>query len=443
MLANQSSGVPRAHLLTTLTAVVGVALLALAWGLAWRATRGQPRFSIRRLWWVVGVWTAPLLFAAPFATQDVWTYGAEGKMVLEGLGGYRAPTVLGHSVWIHGVDSEWIAHHAPYGPGALDLSAFFVKISGGRPWVAAECWRISAIVGMILCAWGVGRVVSIRGGNATAATMAGVVNPAVLIILVGGMHNDALMLGLMVAGVALAMSGKRSGGMFLCVLAMAVKPNALLAVGALSWFTWGCLWRQRIKGVALAVAAVGCVFVVSGLGVGGGFGWIRADSYGSLTGPWSIGPKFFGVETGWPIVLIELVGLALAVALVLRIGRSGRWVVALGWGFLVVALTVPKPEPWYLTWSVALLACGGLTRRLEQGAVWTLVAMMVGTLLPLAFVWWLGGVVLLVWLAAISARGRREQLRAGNAPEIPLDLESSDEQMPALALTPASPHISD
>jgi hypothetical protein len=308
--------------------------------------------------------------------------------------------------------------------------------------VAAECWRLSAIVGIVLAAWGVWRIVSIRGGSATAATVAGVANPAVLIILVGGMHNDALMLGLMVAGVAVAMSGKRSWGMTLCVLAMAVKPNALLAVGAMAWFMWGSLWRQRIKGAVTAVAAVTSVFVVSGLGVGGGFGWIGADSNGSQVGPWSIGPKFFGVETGWPIVFIELVGLALAVGLILRIGRSGRWLVALGWGFLVVALTVPKPEPWYLTWSVALLACGGLTRRLEKSAVSVLIVMMVGTLLPLAYVWWLGGVTLLVWLAAVSARGPLEQRRVHDPAETALDRELGDARAPDLELTPASAETS-
>ena len=165
-----------------------------------------------------------------------------------------------------------------------------MKVSGGRPWVAAQCWRATAVIGLLLCAWGVRRIVSLRGGNATAAVLA-VANPAVLIIVVGGIHSDALMLGLAVAGVALALSGQPAWGILLGAVGVAVKPNALLVVGALAWWAWGGGRRQRLVSLMATAGAVIGVLFVAGLVVGGGFGWVRSiSSYGWVPGPWALGP---------------------------------------------------------------------------------------------------------------------------------------------------------
>jgi hypothetical protein len=406
-VSDQASSVAPGHLLGTLVVVAGVLLLGLAWGLLWRATRACPHLALRRLWWVAAAWVTPLFLAAPFATQDVWTYGAEGRMVLDGFGGYRPASLLGHSVWTLGVDAQWAVRPSLYGPGALDLSALFVKISGGRPWIAAECWRVTTVIGLLLCAWGVRRIVSLRGGNATTATLA-VANPAVLVILVGGIHNDALMLGLVVAGMAVAMSGAPLCGILLAALGAAVKPTALVAVAALAWWAFGTGRRQRTRGVLAATAAVVALLVVCGAGVGGGFGWFDAlVSDNAVPGPWSLGARFLGVETGWPVAGVEMAGLAVAVLLVLAMRRSRGWVVGLGWGLAAVALTNARPEPWYLAWAVVLLTCGGLAQRAERLGVTILAAMMIGSVLPAGPLWWFSGVVVLGWLGIVWLRTRR------------------------------------
>ncbi|HXQ63084.1 MAG TPA: polyprenol phosphomannose-dependent alpha 1,6 mannosyltransferase MptB [Acidimicrobiales bacterium] len=402
---NQGAGVGPGRLLATAAVVVGVGLLGWAWLLVWRAARGEIRGGRRSLWWTAGAWVAPLMFAAPFASQDVWTYGAEGKMVLSGFGGYRPATMLGHSVWTLGVDPKWIELPSPYGPGALDLSAVFVRISGGRPWVAAECWRLMSVIGLVLCAWGVTRIVSMHGGDGTAAAVAAVANPAILLILVAGIHNDALMLGLVVAGMAVALSGRRTVGLVLCALGVAVKPNALLVVGALAWWAWGSRWRHRTRGILVAALAVAGVLAVGGLAVGGGFGWVRADLFsGEIAGPWSFAAQLFHSRSGWPVDAVEFAGFALAIAFVVGPGRPGGWIAGLGWGFAVMAVTVPRPEPWYVAWAVVLLACGGLRRHSERLGILVLSAMLAGSVLPLEILWWFEGVFALVWLGLVSLR---------------------------------------
>lgn len=415
---NQSAGVNPGRLLATVTVVVGVGLLVLAWVLLWRAVRGGGHDGLKRIGWIVAAWAGPLMFAAPLATQDVWSYGAEGKMVLDGFGGYRPATMLAHSVWTSGVDPKWLELPSPYGPVSLDLSAFFVKISGGRPWVAAECWRVTAVIGLILCGWGVARIVSARGGNAATAVVAAVANPAMLIMLVGGIHNDALMLGVTVSGMALALSGRRFWGLALCALGVAVKPNALLIVGALSWWVWGIRWRDRTKGILVSAAIVAGVLGVAGLEVGGGFGWLGAGLFsGTVVGPWSFAAQLFHTRSGWPVEAVELLGFALAIAFVVGPRRPGAWIAGLGWGFAALALSVPRPEPWYLTWAVVLLASAGLHRQTERVGLVVVSAMMVGSILPLQLLWWFEGIFGLGWLGLVSARAIRRERQMSSSSE--------------------------
>jgi alpha-1,6-mannosyltransferase len=438
---NQSAGVSPGRLLATVAAVVGVGLLVLAWVLLWRTVHGAGQRGLRRIGWVVAAWIGPLMFAAPLATQDVWTYGAEGKMVLDGFGGYRPATMLVHSVWTSGVDPKWLQLPSPYGPVALDLSAFFVKISGGRPWVAAECWRVMAVVGLMLCGWGVARIVSTRGGNPTAAVVAAVANPAMLIMLVGGIHNDALMLGLTVSGIALALSGRRLWGLVLCALGAAVKPNALLMVGALSWWVWGIRWRDRTKGILVAAAIVAAVLAVAGLEVSGGFGWFGAGLFsGTVVGPWSFAAQIFHTKSGWPLEAVEFVGFALAIAFVIGPRRPGAWIAGLGWGSVALALSVPRPEPWYLTWAVVLLASAGLHRHSERVGLVVVSAMMVGSILPLQLLWWFEGLFGLGWLGLVSARAiRREHQTSSPREKDPPRLGMEDDDRSSSELATATP----
>jgi alpha-1,6-mannosyltransferase len=420
MVANQGPGVTPGRLLPTAAVIVGLGLLVAAWLSMWRRSRRQGTWRLRHLASVVGAWTVPLLFAAPLATQDVWAYGAEGRLVLAGHGGYRPASALGHSLWTQGVDIKWIAHPSPYGPGALDLSALFVRISGGHPWVAAEWWRVTAIVGLTLCLWGTGRLASHHGGNGVGAAMAAI-NPLVVVILVGGIHNDGLMLGLAVAAVALSIAARQWEGALLCAAAVAVKPNALLALGALAWWTWGRNRTDRLRAVVVTGVALVGVLVVSGLAVGGGFAWLSTGLVsGGIAGPWSIGAELTGSSTGWFVESVAVGGCVGAVALVLWSRARLGWMVGLGWGFAALAVSSPRPEPWYLTWAVVFLACGGLERRTGRLGIVVLTAMIAGSLLPLGVMWWFEGLIVLVALGVKASHSPPAEVAKIPSPSTPV-----------------------
>ncbi len=140
--ANRGPGVPSGQVLVLAAVLVGVALLWMGWLRLWHAVRADPGLQFRGWWWVVGAWTAPLLLAAPFASQDVWVYAAQGKLVASGYGAMSPVHLLGHSVWVSGIDPRYLHGPSIYGPGALDLSAFAARISGGHPWIAVECLAV-------------------------------------------------------------------------------------------------------------------------------------------------------------------------------------------------------------------------------------------------------------------------------------------------------------
>ena len=62
-----------------------------------------------------------------------------------------------------------------------------------------------------------------------------ILNPITILHLVGGAHNDAIMLGLLVCGLAAARRGRPVAGLVLCALAAAIKVPAAVGVLYIGW----------------------------------------------------------------------------------------------------------------------------------------------------------------------------------------------------------------
>ena len=401
--ANRGPEVPSAHLLVLAAALVGAVLLGLAWVSLWRAVRADRALGFRNLWWVVAAWTAPLLFAAPFASQDVWVYAAQGKVVASGLSSATPLHALGHSVWLSGVDPKYLTGPSIYGPGAVDLSALFAMVSGGHPWIAVECWRLAVIAALVLCSWGVARVAVTRAVNPVEAVIAGVANPGVLIIFVAGIHNDAVMIGLIVAGIALAVTKRPWWALAVAALAVTVKAPAALAVLAIAWWSWKGAWRPRATALVAAFVLTVGVLVATGVGSGGGFTWLRSASLGTVASAFSVLPPL-GITTSASVSAVQLVGILAAIGLVLSVPRGRSWIGALAVGLAVMALCAANPQPWYLLWALPLVACTLGHGGLQRATILVLCAMTAWSELPFGVLVWFGGIIA---LAVMCYRWRR------------------------------------
>jgi alpha-1,6-mannosyltransferase len=364
---------------------LGIALLLGAWFETIRATRTGSRIELRQLLLVLLAWTAPILLAPPLFSRDVYSYAAQGQMVSKGLDPYlHGPSVLGGGTFLTLVDPLWRHATAPYGPAWERLSGWVVQLSGHRVLWAVVGFRMVAVIGLALLAWGVPALAHAVGRDGTVAFTLAVLNPLVLLILLGGSHSDALMLGLLVLACAMAARGHALVGLACCALAAEVKAPALIAAIFIGWAWWGAGQglRQRLAKTLLAVSFTVAVMAAIGAAVGLSWRWVGALFGAGTVVSWvdpvtAVGLTLAHIAhalgyhggSGAFVDSSRVVGLGIAAAISVRLlirPRGLEPVQALGWSLLAFVLLGPVIWPWYEVWAFVFLAvmAEGWTLRL-------------------------------------------------------------------------------
>ena len=327
---------------------------------------------------VVVIWSIPLLAGPPLGSRDVYAYAAQGRMAEQGLDVYSdGPSELGpDDPVLAAVDPLHRESPAPYGPVFISLSSGVSAVAGERVVAAVLAFRLIAVFGLAVAGVAVHDLARSFGRDPVDALILAIANPLVLFHLVSGAHNEAIMLGFLVSGVAL---GRRRRwfhlGICLCAFAAAIKLPAILAVAFLGW-PWALEAKglaQRLGRLALVGAEALAVIAAAGRLTGWGWGWVDAltnsepvDAYLSVTrilgGGFSI---LTGFEVDRVLSAARLIGLALAVAVsaLLLMRRHATWPTALAWSLMLFAVLHPTTQPWYLTWGLMLLAATSAGER--------------------------------------------------------------------------------
>src|SRR6185437_14160889 len=113
---------------------------------------------------------------------------------------------LGH-VFTLSVPSLWRETPAPYGPLFLWIGRGISALTGENVVAAVLSHRVVVLVGVGLIVWATPRLARRCGVAEVSALWLGAANPLLLMHLVAGIHNEALMLGLMLAGTEFALRG--------------------------------------------------------------------------------------------------------------------------------------------------------------------------------------------------------------------------------------------
>lgn len=439
----------------------GLTVLVVAWWLYGRAGA-----SVRDTLVTLGWWTAPLVLAPPLYSADVYSYIAQGAMVLEGHDVYSVgPSVLdpggpgGDAA--ASVGGHWTDTPAPYGPFFLLLARGVAWTTGGTLVPAVLGMRLIALCALVLLVWALRGLAREHGRSESAALWLGALNPLLLIHVVGGVHNDGLMTGLMLAGVLLALRGRWIAGSALIGLAMMVKSPAavaLLFVGVVvGRAATGPVPRRIVKGL-LAPGLVAAAVVVGVTFLGGtGFGWIGTQSVAgrihtalSLSSDLGLGlgellRLLVGTDPDPVKSAVQNLGLLIALVLIARLAlhaATGRTepVRALGLALLALVALSPMVQPWYLLWATAVLAATASGGR-ALGAVTVLSAALVyetqpsGSTPPYGFV-----LAALVCVAGVLLlRGDRADAGRGQVPAQRRPVETAPE---APARTASEPDAS-
>ncbi|MDG4788815.1 polyprenol phosphomannose-dependent alpha 1,6 mannosyltransferase MptB [Micromonospora sp. WMMD1102] len=220
---------------------LGLAALSGVWWRLGVRLRRQP--ASVPLGWLLRtglLWAAPLLLAPPVGSRDVYAYACQGALWLDGVDPYAVGVQPGGCVWADAVPALWRDTETPYGPLAVALAggavalARLVDIStDGQLLVAVALLRAEALAGVVLAAGSLPRLARASGVDPVRAAWLGLVSPLVGVHALGGAHNDALVLGLVVAALALAASRPRFGPGVGAGPGIAVRPGIGVGVGAL------------------------------------------------------------------------------------------------------------------------------------------------------------------------------------------------------------------
>ncbi|MDG4805446.1 polyprenol phosphomannose-dependent alpha 1,6 mannosyltransferase MptB [Micromonospora sp. WMMD1120] len=362
--------------------LVGTALLVGAW---WSLRDGTP--STRWAYLTAGLWALPLLVAPPLGSRDVYSYACQGWTYAHGVDPYAVGVAAAGCPWLDTVAPIWRDTPAPYGPVFVLLAALAVTFGGGLTGTLVLL-RVIAVAGLVLaaaCLPALARAARVPTRRAAWLALAG---PLVGVHLVAGAHNDAVMLGLLLCGLLVAVRRPGQPPALLLAgallgLAVTVKATAVVVVpfAVLAGVRRAYTVRALVCGGGwLAGGLVGAVLVTSALSRLG-FGWVGALTHSGDSEQWTSPPTAVGFVVDYVGALVgrdpQAVPVIRAVALLLLAGvlvvlwyRTWRAlrrlddarVVLRGAALALVATVVLSPvfHPWYATWPLALVALTAL-----------------------------------------------------------------------------------
>ncbi|MYS24958.1 DUF2029 domain-containing protein [Streptomyces sp. SID4948] len=350
----------------------GLIVLAVSWWRLGRLIRSGSAGGARQMMVTLWYWVTPLALGAPLFSRDVYSYAAQGAMAARGWDVYTAgPSLLG-GPFAAGVNPLWRDTPAPYGPVFVWLAEHVARVTGDHVLTAVMGMRVVALIGFALIVWSVRRLAVASGADEAGALWLAALNPLVLVHLVSGAHNDAIMLGLMLSGLVLARRGRLARAAVLITLGMLVKAPVGLALIFLipGWSGSRTGWVRR--SAVVAAASVTTVIVTTAL-LGYGYGWLSALSTPVASGRELSISSDIGVVLGalsghlglaashTVVSAVRAAGLLAALGGVLfwfwRTPRLGPEY-ALGMALLTVVILSPAVQPWYFLWGLLPIAAG-------------------------------------------------------------------------------------
>lgn len=391
---------------SSMVVMVGVGLLVMAWVLMApyvgsalrRRDRARGTVSVSMLRQTFIGWALPIIFTAPLFTQDIYSYLAQGSIVAQGMDPYQAGPVelLGTENHLaRSVPFIWAQSPSPYGPVALGFAALISQLTSDSIVAGVLAHRLLSLLGVLATGWAVVMLAKRCGINPATAFWLGILNPLTILHLIGGIHNESILLGFALAGLEFGLrgvdrltSGNRRAGVGLLLLSGAlitcaglVKVTGFLALGFVGMAIARQLHRAgrtQVVAIALAVLFQVTLLVVTVLAVtaltGIGLGWVTGQGGAATIRSWMSVTTDAGVIAGW---IGMLLGLGDHTAAMLTVTRSVGVVIAAGFivrmlfatfrgtihpvGGLGVAtfmlvILFPVVHPWYMLWAIAPLA---------------------------------------------------------------------------------------
>jgi len=307
----------------------------------------------RLLWTAIIALVALFALAPPLLSQDVFSYIASGRLAARhGLNPYVAVPARQPSDAVFPFVG-W--RHTPDSYGALFT---FLVYPLGLLRVGVALWTLKLVSALsVLGLTGLtAHVAAARRVDPRRAAAFVALNPLVLVHVVGGAHNDSLLILALMGSVALLVTGRQVTGAVALAVAVGLKASGLLVA---PFAVAGS--RRRVPLAAALVAALAVVGWV-GFAAFGSHVWASerlASRHESLTNHYSV-PSTIARLGQFSVGRVRLAALATyavgLVGLLWWTRRGGDWVRATGWATFGLLVASSWLMPWYVIWALPLAA---------------------------------------------------------------------------------------
>jgi hypothetical protein len=385
---------PTAVIIATVLLCLGALLMIRAWLRLYQHLGGWEDGSKAVLRKALILWTAPMMFALPLFSRDSYAYIGQGRLMQQGLDPYTNGISALSNYFLLGPDGLWTEAPTPYGPVWLWIEQGAVAMANGSPELALIPFRLASLLGVVLLAIYIPRIAALHGFNPHRALWLVVLNPVVLINFIGSVHNDSLMLGLVVAGIYYACVKHPVLGIVLVTMSVAIKPITLIALPfvGLLWAGSQAGWVRKFGLWAATLGISTGIMAAMGLVNGLGFGWLAALQTPGTVWIWYAPVGLLSNTVGFIVTVlggagatvtsvIQTIGQGASILIVAVLAfwpvrtapsngpgaaqdaepRYGQAVLRrMAWAFAAVVLLAPMIQPWYMTWLLAFFVMTGL-----------------------------------------------------------------------------------
>lgn len=215
---------------------IGIGLMLLSWITAGGHILRHNKPLTRPM---IACWITPLVFAGPLMSRDVYSYLMQGTLTRDRINAYEHGAAANPGPLLFEVSADWRNTTTPYGPLHLWIGDLITTITGSNITIGTLAYKALSICSFLVMIWAVARLSVYHGVRPSVAIWLGVANPLVIIHLIGGMHNENLMMALVLSGLLAsrmlpALPGFLAGTVLIAT-GTALKVTALVALPFLVW----------------------------------------------------------------------------------------------------------------------------------------------------------------------------------------------------------------
>ena len=322
----------------------------------------------RLIWAASGLLVLAFAIAPPLLSLDLFSYVSYARLdELGGLNPYEAvPADLpGDAALPYVLDNRDVV--SAYGPLFTLVTLPLAHLGVGA---AVYSLKALAAVSVLATTLLVARLAVARGLDSRPALALIALNPLVLVHVVGGGHNDALMALALTLGLAGALGGWELAGGVGLVAAAGIKASAAVAIpfAAVAGFVESR--RRLLAGLAAgAVAVAGLALIAFGSAADAALDVADSNqARGTSSSVPSAIADWLGVGLATTKEAMRIAYLAAVAALLVSVARGADWVRAAGWAALGLLIASNYLTPWYVILPLPLAAIAR-DRTLVAGSV--------------------------------------------------------------------------